>query len=157
MSGPSADSPDQPPRRELARLGAPFLGLVVIEFLLGMALNLSVSLPTGTPVSILEASPLLDVHVVIGIFLLGIAANALRLSVGARESRATFITSLGLLSGVGAFGAGLDFAFGSPSATASYAMSVGFVGLLLEAGYLLSLRPSASASQTPRSPAPSEA
>ena len=44
------------------------------------------------------------------------------------------------MSGVAAFLAGLSFAFGDPTSAASYAMSVGFAGLVAEAGYLLYLR-----------------
>jgi hypothetical protein len=157
MTGPIADASANRHARALARLGVPFLVLAIIEFLLGMSLNLFVTLPTGSPVSILEASPWLDVHVVFGIGLLGMAANALRLSIRAGPPRALLVTALGLFSGVAAFGAGMAFAFGSPSATASYAMSIGFVGLLLEAGFLLSLKPSSSASLSARRPTSNEA
>jgi hypothetical protein len=139
------------PLLRLGALGLPFLGLVAIEFLLGISLNLFVSLPTGSPPAILESSPVLDVHVAFGLFLLGIATNALLLAAAAKRPRAILVTSLGLVAGVGAFGAGVAFAFGDPSAVASYVMSLGFVGLLFEAGYLLSLRPLGSALQSARS------
>jgi hypothetical protein len=155
LARPPGASPG--PVLRLGMLGPPLLLLVVLEFLLGMALNLFGSLPTGSPLAVLEASPLLDVHVVFGILLLGIAANALRLAVGTRLPRAVLVTALGLASGVAAFGAGMAFAFGSQSAAASYAMSVGFVGLLLEAGYLLRLRPTQGPSVPTPSGSPSEA
>jgi hypothetical protein len=132
--------PSPPAVARLARLGPPFLGLVAIEFLLGMSLNLFVTLPSGSPEHILAASPVLDVHLLFGVLLLGIAANAVHLAAAARTRPAVLVTVLGLLSGLAAFGAGLSFAFGDQSAGASYAMSVGFVGLLLEAGYLLHIR-----------------
>lgn len=127
-------------RAGLARLGPPFLGLVTVEFLLGISLNLFVTLPSGSPATILASSPLLDVHLLVGLLLLGIATNAFRLSRRESGRAPAVVTGLGLLSGLGAFGAGLSFAFGSPSAVASFAMSAGFVGLMLEAAYLLSLR-----------------
>ncbi len=138
----------------LQALGFPFLGLLAVEFLLGMLLNLLVPLPSGSPSSILQASPLLDIHVVFGLLLLGISVNALRLAAGARHLRATVFTGLGMASGVAAFAAGLDFAFGGQSAGASYAMSVGFIGLLLEAGYLLHLRRGPNASPAASRSAP---
>jgi hypothetical protein len=135
----------------LGRLGPPYLGLVVIEFLLGMSLNLFVVLPAGSPASILAASPLLDIHLVFGVLLLGIAANAVRLSARARSGTALVVSGVGFVSGLGAFAAGMAFAFGDQSNIASFAMSVGFVGLLVAAGYLMSLRTREIASR----PAPS--
>lgn len=132
--------PRPPSRAGLARLGPPFLGLVTVEFLLGISLNLFVALPTGSPTSVLAASPLLDVHLLVGLLLLGIATNVFRLALREKRRAPAVVTGLGLLSGLGAFAAGLSFAFGSPSAAASFAMSAGFVGLMLEAAYLLSLR-----------------
>jgi hypothetical protein len=127
-------------RTGLAALGPPFLGLVAIEFLLGMALNLYVALPSGSPLHILEAAPLLDVHFLFGVLLLGVSARAVGLAVRAADRPALAFTALGLLSGVAAFLAGLEFAFGGGSASASYIMSLGFVGLLITAGFLLSRR-----------------
>jgi hypothetical protein len=124
-------------RALLAVLGIPYLALVLIEFLLGMGLALFVTLPTGSPVQILESAPLLDVDFAVGFLLLGIAARALALSLTLRDRRAVGFTAVGLVSGVGAFVAGLDFVFGGQSASASYVMSVGFVGLLTAAAYLL--------------------
>jgi hypothetical protein len=154
MNVPRATSARDALLRRAGQLGPAFLGLVVLEFLLGMSLNLFVSLPTGTPAQILAASPVLDAHVVFGVLLLGISANALRFAAGARSARAALVTGLGLASGILAFGAGLAFAFGSPTATASYAMSVGFVGLLIEAGYLLSLRAEPARQLAVAAPAP---
>lgn len=133
----AAAPPERP--RPLARLGPPFLGLVAVEFLLGMSLNLFVTLPTGSPIQVLGASPLLDLHLVVGGMLLGIAANAVRLSRSDPDRRATAVTVLGLTSGVLAFASGLDFAFSNGSPGASFGMSAGFVGLLVESGYLLHL------------------
>lgn len=120
-------------------LGAAMLGLLVLEFLLGMALALFVTLPSGSPLTILASSPLLAVHVVVGLALIAITANALRWTLGSASNTAKGVATLGLVSAVGAFLAGMAFAFGDQSAIASYAMSVGFAGVLLDAGYLLSL------------------
>lgn len=151
MTGPSPD-PDHMAR--LGRLGPPYLALVLIEFLLGMSLNLFVVLPTGSPLAVLTGSPLLDVHVAFGVLLLGIAANAVRLAIAARIRAPIVVSAMGLASGAGAFVAGLSFAFGSPSALASFAMSVGFVGLLVAAGFLMNVRARALASREPHVEAP---
>lgn len=124
-------------RVRLARFGAPLLGLLGVEFLLGMTLDQFVALPTGTWTAILAASPLLDLHLVLGVLLLGFAGNILRISTRMRERRAIAVAALGFLSAVIAVGAGLQFAFGGQAAIDSFAMSVGFLGMVVEAGYLL--------------------
>ena len=121
----------------LPTLGAAMLGLLVTEFLLGMALALFVTLPTGGPLTVLAASPVLWVHILVGFLLIGITANALRWTRGGAPRAAQAITALGFVSAIGAFLAGMVFTFGDPSPGASYVMSVGFVGVLLDAGYLL--------------------
>jgi hypothetical protein len=141
---------------QLARFGPPLLGLLAIEFLLGMALNLFVTLPTGSPLHILESSPLLIVHAVVGVLLLGFASNIVRWSVRAGEGIAVAFSVLGLLSAVLAIGAGFAFAFGDQSAVASYSMSVGFVGLVVEAGYLLRRRVAPAGRPRLEGPATSE-
>ena len=121
----------------LSTLGMAMLGLLVIEFLLGMALALFVTLPTGDPITVLASSPILWVHILVGFLLIGITANALRWALRTAPRAARAVTALGLLSAIAAFLAGMAFTFGDPSPGASYAMSVGFAGILLDAGYLL--------------------
>lgn len=135
MSGPLRSSPDR-----LGGLGAPMLGLLVVEFLLGMALTLFVTLPTGSPLTVLAASPVLWVHIAVGFLLIGIAARAVREAWRERDAAARGVTALGLVSALLAFLAGMAFAFGDQSPAASYVMSVGFTGVLIDAGYLLARR-----------------
>lgn len=151
----SAETQASDPISRLASLGGPFLVLVVVEFLLGMALNLFETLPTGSPGHVLESSPLLLVHLAVGFLLLGIGANAVRWASAAGLRVPTLVTVLGLMSGVAAFLAGLSFAFGDPTSAASYAMSVGFAGLVAEAGYLLYLRGTSDSPAPPARDAPS--
>jgi hypothetical protein len=139
--------------RRYTYLGVPFLALVLVEFLLGMVLNLFVTLPTGATLTVL-ASPWLDVHLAVGVLLLGIAAQGLRLAIVVGTARDRVVTAAGLIAGLVAFGAGLSFVFGSASATASYAMSVGFTGLLVEAGYLLWTGPARGADDRAAAPSP---
>jgi hypothetical protein len=153
MSTPAQRGPGR-----LATLGVPMLGLLAVEFLLGMALALYVVLPSGSPLTILASSPLLWVHILVGFLLIGITANAFRWTLHGAPRAAQLMTALGLVSAVGAFLAGMAFAFGDQSATASYAMSVGFVGVLVDAGYLLARGPQLAMNPLApaRVPAPSE-
>lgn len=153
----SAPAPPRPSR--LATLGGPMLGLVVVEFLLGEALALFGTLPTGSPVTILASSPLLWVHILVGFLVVGITANALRWALAGAPRSAKAVTALGFVSAIGAFLAGMAFAFGDQSPAASYAMSVGFVGVLIDAGYLLARGPQLAASGVGPAfaPAPTEA
>ncbi len=121
----------------MRRLGLPMLALLAVELLLGMALNLVTPRPTGSPARILASNPLLIGHLLVGVFLLGISARAVALSVRLGEAGARAASLLGLVSVVVAFLAGLTFTFGTPSAGTSLVMSVGFTGALVAAGLLL--------------------
>jgi hypothetical protein len=118
-------------------LGIPLLALLAVEFLLGMALNLFIAVPPGSPASILESSPWLDVHIAVGLMLLGLLGRIVALGARQRDPSTTIAGAIGLASGVGAFLAGLSFAFGGGSPAASFVMSVGFAGLLVSAAILL--------------------
>jgi hypothetical protein len=139
MSGPG-DAPSGLEARQrwvLGILGLPILGLLAVEFLLGMALNLYVSLSGGSALAILEASPVLIVHILVGVMLAGITARVLILGIRLQDRRAVVAGALGLLSTLVAFLAGMAFTFGGQELAASYVMSVGFTGILLSAALLL--------------------
>ncbi|MCI4319118.1 MAG: hypothetical protein L3K23_03165 [Thermoplasmata archaeon] len=136
--GATAFAPNVRPRPPISSvLAIPLLGLLAVEFLLGMALNLFIAVPSGSPATILATSPWLDVHIAVGVMLLGLLGRVLSLGVRARDRSTAVAGAIGLGSGLGAFLAGLSFAFGGGSAGASYLMSVGFAGLLLSAALLL--------------------
>jgi hypothetical protein len=124
------------PRRRLRILGVPLLGLLAVEFLLGMALNLYITIPGGSPVSIVEADPILIGHIVVGVLLLGITSQVLGLGVKLQDRRAEVAGAIGLLSAVVASLGGMDFTFGGQNAAVSYVMSVGFTGVLFSAALL---------------------
>ena len=124
-------------RRRRRFLGIPLLALLAFEFLLGMALNLYVTLPGGSPLAILESNPLLIGHILVGILLLGITAQALNLGLKLHDRGAQVAGAIGLPSVVVAVLAGMDFTFGGQSTAASYVMSVGFTGALACAALLL--------------------
>ncbi len=116
------------------------LGMLVVQLLLGMALNLYVVLPSQGLVRILESSPVLLLHIVLALLLVGLSARAVALASRAHEARATLGSLLALGSALLATAAGISFTFGSGSPGASFAMSVGFAGMLVGAGLLLSMR-----------------
>jgi hypothetical protein len=128
----------------LGFLGLPLVALLSVEFLLGMGLNLFVTLPGGAPLAILASSPTLVAHVIVAVLLLGLAANILRTALRDGQRRDVLVASLGLLSGAVAFGAGLSFTFAGGSDGVSYAMSAGFLGMVLEAAYFLRSFPSST-------------
>jgi hypothetical protein len=120
-----------------ASLAIPMLGMLAIELLLGMALNLFVTVPTGSPVSVLLSSPILVLHVLLGVLLLGIAARAVVLSIRASDRGSLGASLLAFVSVVAAFLAGLSFVFYGQTSASSYAMTVGFTGAFLGAALIL--------------------
>ncbi|MCI4366615.1 MAG: hypothetical protein L3K08_02565 [Thermoplasmata archaeon] len=132
---PSAELRDRP---ALLRLAWPLLVLVLIEFFLGMALNLFVALPTGAgAVAILESSPVLVLHVLIAIALVGISARAVRMASRLKDRELLGVTGLALVSAIVAALAGAGFTFGGQAPDASFGMAVGFGGILIAAFLLL--------------------
>ena len=125
------------PRAVLASLAGPMLGILAVEFLLGMVLNLFVTLPTGGAVAILASNGFLILHILLAVALIGIGGRAVSVSVRSHERRLVGASLLALLSAVGATLAGLSFTVGPGGADASLAMSVGFIGLLVAAALLL--------------------
>jgi hypothetical protein len=118
----------------LDRLSIGMLLLLSIEFVLGMALGLFVSLPSGGGVvAILGSYPVLDLHILIALFIIGISARALALSRGEPGRGALYASTLALLSALVATIAGWEFAFRGQSPDASFIMAMGFLGVLVGA------------------------
>ncbi len=138
-TAPTAPAPAGPTR--LGFLGIPLLALLAVQFLLGMSLNLFVTLPNGNAVAILDSSPTLLAHVAVAVLLLGLAANVVRTAARYGTRRDLLVAGLGLISGLVAFVAGLWFTFDGGSNAASFVMSAGFLGMVLEAAYLLRSHP----------------
>jgi hypothetical protein len=96
--------------------------LLIVQFGLGMGLNLYVTLPAGKSfLSTVFGSAVLAVHAIVALALLGAAIAALVRAVRARA--AVVFTSVGLAAIVAAAAAGASFA-GSPSNGASLAMAL---------------------------------
>jgi hypothetical protein len=137
MSATSFRMGARDPREQLRLLGLPMLGLLGVELLLGMSLNLFTTLPTGSVESVLLSNPVLIVHVLIGVLLIGTMARAVALARRADSRRVLGVASLGLVSVLVAFLAGVSFAFVSQTAASSYFMTVGFTGAFLSVGFLV--------------------
>ncbi|MCI4363720.1 MAG: hypothetical protein L3K13_05380 [Thermoplasmata archaeon] len=147
MSSNASESPVAPgapePRArrgegpQLRVLGVPLIFLLAAQLLLGTALNLFGSLPSGSPLKILESSPILLLHVVVGVLLVGLSSRILTLGLRLRDRRSSAVGALAVLSALVAFLAGVAFTFGGGGTFASYLMSVGFTGVLVGGALLL--------------------
>ena len=96
--------------------------LLIVQFGLGIGLNLYVTLPAGKSFfATVFGSAALAVHAIVALALLGAAISALVRAIRAR--RAVAFTSAGLAAIVAAAGAGASFA-GNQSNGASFAMAL---------------------------------
>jgi heme A synthase len=96
-------------RVRMASFGA--LTMLVLQFVLGAAYSLYGTAPTAKKSVGLFSSPLLAIHVVLGILLLIAAAMLVFRVVQARAGAALLVTSvIGLVAVIGAAGAGSSFA-----------------------------------------------
>ena len=112
----------------LTRIRYASLGLVsmlIIEFILGVAYNLYGTAPTPKKSIGLFSSPVLALHVILGILLLVAAVILLVRSIGARHRLSIWMAAVGLVGIIAAGGAGLGFT-GSGANGASLGMSIAF-------------------------------
>lgn len=142
---------------KLVRLRGSSIGLVamlVIMFILGMIYNLYGTAPTSKKSIGLFSSPVIALHVVLGILLFLAAVFQVIRAVGARHSLSIWLSAIGLVSIIGAGFSGLGFA-GSGAASASLGMSLAFA--LALACYVAMLVVLAPAARPAHSAAPAEA
>jgi heme A synthase len=114
--------------RRLARLRIASLGAVVmliLQFILGMIYNLYGTAPTSKKSIGLFSSPVIALHVILGILLFIAALVLLVRAIQARHKLSIWMSAVGLVSIVGAGFAGLGFA-GSGANSASLGMSLAF-------------------------------
>jgi hypothetical protein len=134
----------------LVRLRWSSLGVVVmliIQFIVGIVYNLYGTAPTSTKSIGLFSSPVIALHVILGI-LLGLAAiGQLVRAIAIRHKLSIWMSALGLLSIIGAGFAGLGFA-GSGASSASLGMSLAFAAALACYIVLLVALPSSAVSET---------
>ena len=104
---PATLTPNAANRIRMASFGA--LTMLVIQFVLGTAYSLYGTAPTSDKSVGMFSSPLLAIHVILGILLIIAAVMLVVRAVQARH-RPTIITNvIGLLVILGAFGAGSSF------------------------------------------------
>jgi hypothetical protein len=133
----------------LERLSVGMFLLLAIEFVLGVILGLFVTLPSGGGVvAILASAPVLDLHILLALLIVGISLRAVALA--RRETGRTPLAAatVALLSALVATGAGWAFAFDGQSSAASFVMAIGFLGVLLGA-FVLRGRPAHRAGDEP--------
>ena len=149
------------PADKLARLRLSSVGLVamlILEFILGMIYNLYGTAPTPKKSIGLFSSPVIALHVILGILLFVAAVGLLVRAIGARHALSIWLSAAGLILIVGAGFAGLGFT-GNGANGASLGMSLAFaVALACYVTQLVLLVPStAPPPSTASAPPPSTA
>ena len=110
-------------RIRLSSLGAVIM--LIIQFILGVVYNLYGTAPTAKKSIGLFSSPVLALHVVLGILLFVAAVMLLVRAIGARHRLTIWMAAVGLVGIIAAGGAGLGFT-GSGASGASLGMSIAF-------------------------------
>jgi hypothetical protein len=129
----------------LERLAIGMFLLLAIEFVLGMTLGLFVTLPVNPNVeTVLTSSPVLGLHILVALLIVGIAIRAVALSRRDPSRWPLYGSALALVSAVIATATGWVFAFDGQSPDASFAMALGFLGVLAGAFVLRGHRSGAS-------------
>ena len=116
----------------LVRLRMSSFGVVVmliIQFILGIISNLYGTAPTSTKSIGLFSSPVIALHVIVGILLLLAGIAQLVRAIGTRHQPAIWLSALGLLFILGAFFAGRGVTTGG-AAGASLGMALAFAASL---------------------------
>jgi hypothetical protein len=122
-SGTGATTAARLERIRMASFGA--LTMLFLQFVLGAAYGLYGTAPTATKSVGLFSSPLLAIHVILGILLVIAAAMLVFRVVQARAGTALLVTSIvGLVAILGAAGAGSSFAQNGADG-ASLGMAIG--------------------------------
>jgi hypothetical protein len=130
----------------MASFGA--VTMLIIEFILGMIYNLYGTMPTATKSIGLFSSPVLALHVIVGILLFIAAVMLLVRAIGARHRLTIGLSALGLVGIVAAGFAGLGFT-SKGAAGASLGMALAFaVSLACYVVIILVVSPATAAHAT---------
>ena len=144
----TATRPARPsPASRLARLRMASFGAVtmlIIQFILGIVYNLYGTAPTASKSVGLFSSPVLALHVIVGLLLLIAAVMLLVRAIGARHRLTIWMSAVGLIGIVAAGGAGIAFA-GNGAAGSSLGMSIAFAVSLASYVVILVFVPAQSA------------
>ena len=103
----AALAPKAANRIRMASFGA--LTMLVIQFVLGTAYSLYGTAPTSSKSIGMFSSPLLAIHVIMGILIIIAAVMLVVRAIQARHTPSIATTVVGLLTILGAFGAGSSF------------------------------------------------
>ena len=148
MSTPTVETPVALPpkaadRIRMASFGA--LTMLVIQFVLGTAYSLYGTAPTSSKSVGMFSSPLLAIHVILGILLVIAAIMLVVRAIQARHTPSIATTVVGLLVILGAFGAGSSFAQnGSNGASLGMALLAAVAMLCYAANLVILGKPGAS-------------
>jgi hypothetical protein len=130
----------------MASFGA--LTMLIIQFVLGAAYSIYGTAPTSTKSVGMFSSPLLAIHVILGILLVIAAVMLVVRAVQAKASRVIVTTALGLLTILGAFGAGSSFTNdGNDGASLGMAILCAVAMLCYTANLVILARPATAAGQ----------
>jgi hypothetical protein len=132
------------------------LGLVtmlILEFILGIIYNLYGTAPTSTKSIGLFSSPVIALHVILGILLFIAAVAQLGRSIGTRHPLTIWMSAIGLAGILGAGFAGMGFA-NSGAAGASLGMSLAFAVSLAAYIVLVFALPSSPGASSPGASSP---
>ena len=140
---PVALAPEAANRIRMASFGA--LTMLVIQFVLGTAYGLYGTAPTSGKSVGLFSSPLLAIHVIMGILIIIAAVMLVVRAVQARHRPTVATTVVGLLVILGAFGAGSSFAQnGSNGASLGMAVLTAVAMLCYAANLVILGKPAAA-------------
>lgn len=114
---------------------------LLVQFLLGMANNLFVTVPHHRPWTGASPLGLLWAHIVVGVALLGNGFMLVNRARASSDARVTGLALLALLGVLVALVAGVTFVGGSQANGASMAMSLGFALAVAGAAGVLWLAP----------------
>lgn len=118
------------------------LTMLVLQFVLGTAYNLYGTAPTASKSIGMFSSPLLAIHVVLGILIILTAAVLVFRAVQAKVPPVTATSVVGLLAVLGAFGAGSAFTnSGANGASFGMALAAGVAMLCYAANLVILGKP----------------
>jgi heme A synthase len=142
VATPVALTPKAASRIRMASFGA--LTMLVTQFALGTAYSLYGTAPTNSKSVGMFSSPLLAVHVILGILLVVTAVMLVVRAIQARHAPSIATTVAGLVVILGAFGAGSSFARdGSNGASLGMALLTAVAMLCYAANLVILSKPGA--------------
>jgi hypothetical protein len=123
--------------------------MLILQFILGMIYNLYGTAPTAKKSIGLFSSPVLALHVILGILLFIAAVGQLVRAIGVRHALTIWMSAIGLVAILAAFFSGLGFT-GNGAAGASLGMAIAFaVALAAYVVLVFALAPGPTSGRSP--------